>query len=173
MTDDFRELKPLSCPWLISESQRLQLDDALKPFRHVNPHFALPSRPSISRYISGYADGFTDHHPFIHMSTLSIVSYHRSPETILALLSIGAQYRYETKTARALYQASRSIILERLRKGDLYPLIQHETTSDTVFSDNMDRTRALLLLATYCSWQNQASLTQECFEYQGLIARSI
>lgn len=173
MTDDFRELKPLSCPWLISESQCLQLNDVLKPFWHVNPHFALPSRPSISQYISGYADGFTDHHPFIHMSTLSIVSYHCSPETILALLSIGAQYQYETKTARALYQVSRSIILERLRKGGLYPLIQHEMMSDTVFSDNMDRTRALLLLATYCSWQNQASLTQECFEYQGLIARSI
>lgn len=178
MTDDFRELKPLSCPWLISESQRLQLNDTLKPFRHVNPHFALPSRPSIARYISGYADGFTDHHPFIHVPTLSIVSYRRSPETILALLSIGAQYRYETKTARALYQASRSIVLERLRKGDLCPLIHHESisdksTSDTVFNDHMDRARALLLLATYCSWQNQANITQECFEYQGLIARSI
>lgn len=37
----------------------------------------------------------------------------------------------------------------------------------------MDRNRALLLLAIYRLWQNQASLTQECFEYQGPIARSI
>ncbi|ODM23092.1 hypothetical protein SI65_00681 [Aspergillus cristatus] len=171
--NDFRELKPVSFPWLISELQRLQFNDTLIP------QFILPTRASIARYMSGYVDGFTDHHPFIHVPTLRILSYHRSPETILALLSIGAQYRYETKTARALYQSSRSIVLERLRKGELYPLIgdishsQHESTSDTASSDNVDRTRALLLPATYCLWQNQASLTQECFEYQGLIARSI
>lgn len=159
--DDFRELKPLSCPWLISESQRLQFNDALVPFWHVIPQFALPTRASIAGYVSGYVDGFSNHHPFIHVPTLRIMSYHRSPEMILALLSIGAQYRYETKKARSLYQASRSIILERLRKGDLYPgnitHSQQEMASGTASSDYVDQTRALLLLATYCLWQNQAS----------------
>lgn len=172
-TDDFHELKPLSCPWLTSELQRLQLNEALVPFRHVITQYVLPTRASIARYMSGYVDRFSNHHPFIHVPTLRILSYHRSPETILALLSIGAQYQYETKTARALYQASRSIVLERLLKAELYNHDQHESTSDTALSDNMDCTRALLLLATYCLWQNQANLTQECFEYQGLIARSI
>ena len=37
--DDFRELKPLSCPWLVSEAQYLELNDALTPFRKC--HLAL------------------------------------------------------------------------------------------------------------------------------------
>ena len=126
--------------------------------------------------MSGFVDGFSNHHPFIHVPTLSILAYHRSPEMILALLAIGAQYRYETKAANALYQAGRSIMLDRLHGGDLHPPVdvaqyQHASIPDTARRDYMDRTRAVLLLATYCSWQSQAASIQECLEYQGLIAR--
>lgn len=175
--EDFRELKPLSCPWLISEPQRLQFNEALTPFQHVIPKFKLPTRLSIARYMSGFVDGFSNHHPFIHVPTLRIVACHRSPEMILALLAIGAQYRYETKAANALYQAGRSIMLDRLHGGDIHLTAdvasRHASMLDTTHRDYMDRTRALLLLAAYCSWQSQAVRIQECLEYQGLIARSI
>ena len=156
----------------------MQFNEALTPFQHVIPKFTLPTRLSIARYMSGFVDGFSNHHPFIHVPTLSILAYHRSPEMILALLAIGAQYRYETKAANALYQAGRSIMLDRLHGGDLHPPVdvaqyRHASIPDTARRDYMDRTRAVLLLATYCSWQSQAASIQECLEYQGLIARSI
>ena len=68
-------------------------------------------------------------------------------------------------------------MLDRLHGGDIHPpadvASRHASMPDTTHRDYMDRTRALLLLATYCSWQNQAVRIQECLEYQGLIARSI
>ena len=155
----------------------MQFNEALAPFQHVIPNFTLPTRLSIARYMSGFVDRFSNHHPFIHVPTLRILACHRSPEMILALLAMSTQYRYETKVANALYQAGRSIMLDRLHGGHLHPPTnvapcRHASMPDTVHQDYMDRTRARLLLATYCSWQSQAVRIQECLEYQGLIVRS-
>ncbi|RDW76521.1 C2H2-type zinc finger protein [Aspergillus mulundensis] len=175
--DDFRELKPLSCPWLLSEAQYLQLNHALSPFHLINPRFILPSRMAVARYTLGYVQGFSDHHPVIHIPTLRLTNYSHSPELVLALLAIGAQYRYETKTARSLYQAGRAIIRERLQRGELFPPPtsgpQFVDASSPASKHYMDRTRALLLLAIYCSWHMDPDLTQEFTEYQGLVARSL
>ena len=72
---------------------------------------------------------------------------------ILALLAIGAQYRYETKAANALYQAGRSIMLDRLHGGNLHPptnvaQCRHASMPDIAHRDYMGRKRALLLLDT-------------------------
>ena len=96
---------------------------------------------------------------------------------VLALFAVGTQYGYETKVANALYQAGRSTMLDRLYGGDLHAATnvvpcRHASMPDTVHQDYMDRTRARLLLATYCSWQSQEVSIQECLEYQGLIVRS-
>ncbi|CAG8112231.1 unnamed protein product [Penicillium salamii] len=177
--DDFRELKPFKCPWLMPEPDRLRFIGALSPFGEVIPTFVLPTRLSLARYTEGYVDGFSNHHPFVHIPTLNVLSYTRSPELALAFLAIGAQYRYETKTATSLYQASRSIVLERLRRGDLFlprgasDEAQNDSAIDESSTDYMHPIQALLLLSWYCSWQNTHTLTQECFEYQGLIARSM
>ncbi|KAJ5702882.1 hypothetical protein N7488_010430 [Penicillium malachiteum] len=177
--NDFQELKPVRCPWLFPASHRADFPETLNPFLHILSDFHLPSRLSIARYLSGYVDGFSNHHPFIHVPTLRHLSFEHSPELYLAILCIGAQYRYETTTARHLYQSSRSIILERLRRGDFFcpknPLpcdIDISKKSSSTFGW-MHRVRALILLTIYASWQKEAALVQEAFEFQGLISRYV
>ncbi|RAH48942.1 C2H2-type zinc finger protein [Aspergillus brunneoviolaceus CBS 621.78] len=177
---DFHELKPLSCPWLLNESQYLQITNALAPFRQAMPHFRLPSRMAVARYLLGYVEGFSDHHPFIHIPTLKLTSFVHTPEFILAMLAIGAQYRYETKTARSLYQASRSIVLERLRTvnsvcdiNSIAPDQSSATPSSGHGEHRLDRTRALLLLAVYCFWHSSPDLSQDSHQYQSMIADSL
>lgn len=60
----------------------------------------LPSRLSMARYVTGFVDGFTRHHPFIHMPTFRVTNYTRSPELVLALLAVGAQHRFELARPR-------------------------------------------------------------------------
>ncbi|OJJ05133.1 hypothetical protein ASPVEDRAFT_86499 [Aspergillus versicolor CBS 583.65] len=177
--DDFRELKPVRCPWMMPEAQRIQLQEAVDQFAHVLPQLVLPSRLAIARYVSGYVDGFSHHHPFIHIPTLRLVSYLESPELILAILAIGAQYRYETKTAHGLYHASRAIVLERIRRGDFFRPHQDSVGDQTNAKDDlsphgwMDRIRTLVLLFVYSSWKNEPEFINQAFEYQGIIARCL
>lgn len=179
LLDDFRELKPVRCPWLMPEAQRMQLKEAVDQFSHILPPCVFPSRPALARYISGYVDGFSHHHPFIHIPTLRLVSYLESPEFIVALLAIGAQYRYETKTAHSLYQAARAIVLERTRRGDFFRPQQvsagDQINAKAALSSHewMHRIRALILLFVYSSWNNKPELVREAFEYQGIITRCL
>ncbi|RAH86248.1 hypothetical protein BO86DRAFT_395689 [Aspergillus japonicus CBS 114.51] len=177
---DFHELKPLNCPWLLNESQYLQIINALAPFRQAMPHFRLPSRMAVARYLLGYVEGFSDHHPFIHIPTFKLTSFVHTPEFILAMLAIGAQYRYETKTARSLYQASRSIVLERLRTvnsvwdtNSITPDQNNASPPSGHAEHRLDRTRALLLLAVYCFWHSSPDLSQDSHQYQSMIADSL
>ncbi|KAL4914505.1 hypothetical protein BDW62DRAFT_204521 [Aspergillus aurantiobrunneus] len=171
--DDFRKLKPVRCPQMMLESHRMQLYDAVHGFSPVLPLFVFPSRLAIARYVSGYVDGFSHHHPFIHIPTLQLVSYLQTPELILAILAIGAQYRYENKTAFSLYEASRAIVLERVRRGDLFCPHQDPVGEELSAHDWMHRIRTLLLLFVYTSWQNKPDLVLQAFEYQGVIARCL
>ncbi|OGM47211.1 hypothetical protein ABOM_003954 [Aspergillus bombycis] len=178
--DDFHELKPLSCPWLLTESQYLQITNSLTPFRHVMPHFTLPSRMAVARYLLGYVEGFSDHHPFIHVPTLKLASFVHTPEFILAILAVGAQYRYEMRTARSLYQASRSLVLERLQRANngIHTTAAHINQSSEgplphYAEHRLDQTRALLLLAVYCFWHGSPDLSQELYNYLSTIADSL
>lgn len=78
--------------------------------------FSAPSRASLSRYFSGYVNGFHEHLPFIHMSTLSAARL--APELTLALAAIGAQYRYEHDRATALYFAAKAVAFEQIKNRD-------------------------------------------------------
>ncbi|KAK1625717.1 hypothetical protein BDP81DRAFT_380925 [Colletotrichum phormii] len=186
--DDFHELKPLRQPWKVNESQRSQFVQHLKPYATALGSFRLPSRLSLSRYIAGYVDGYNDHHPFMHMPTFCMKYYRDSPELVLALLAVGAQLRYETRNASALYRAGRAIILHRLESGELAnqpgglcgtsrsskPVAStlNEANSPTAAA-RLDTMKAILLLATYSTWQEDLCLVRESLEYQGLLARCL
>ncbi|KXH67997.1 regulatory protein [Colletotrichum salicis] len=148
----------------------------------------LPSRLSLSRYIAGYVDGYNDHHPFMHMPTFCMKYYRDSPELVLALLAVGAQLRYETRNASALYRAGRAIILHRLESGELAnqpgglcgtsrsSKPGPSTMNDAIFptaAARLDTMKAILLLATYSTWQEDLCLVRESLEYQGLLARCL
>lgn len=74
-----------------------------------------------------------------------------------------AAYRYEKCRALALYRAGRSIILYRIRTGQLsVPMASCESKTNYRY---MDIIRALLLLATFSSWQRDPVLVRESLEY--------
>ncbi|OHX00314.1 C2H2 transcription factor, partial [Colletotrichum incanum] len=165
------------------EVQRIRFSQYLEKYTPALGGFKLPSRLSISRYIAGFVDGYSNHHPFIHMPTFSIENYPDSPELVLALLAVGAQLRYETRNAAKLYHAGRAIILYRLKSGEVIceagtaraNYEAHNTTTATstscrTASTRMDASKAILLLATFSAWQEDQNLVRESLEYQGILA---
>ncbi|PYI35282.1 hypothetical protein BP00DRAFT_480475, partial [Aspergillus indologenus CBS 114.80] len=165
--DDFQELKPTLDPWVVSESQRTAITQSLAPFQTSLGNFKLPSRSALGRYVKGYVDGYSNHHPLVHIPTLSIASPERSPEFVLALLAMGAHYRYETKTARRLYHAARSVVTDRQTCGG--PL-SSPAKAGAPRRDMMDRLRALVLVATFALSQKDTNFIRESLECQGWIA---
>ncbi|CAG7921851.1 unnamed protein product [Penicillium olsonii] len=157
----------------------MQLQGALSKFNQFLPSFHLPSRLAIARYMSGFVDGFSHHNPFIHIPTLRNMTTEHTPELTLGILAIGAQYRYERKTAKSLYLAARAVVLERRRQGNFFcpsrSVSPHRPFEGPHLSHHewMHRIRTLLLLTIFASWQGDSTLLQEAFEYQGILARCI
>ena len=103
--------------WDISNAERQIFLSRLEEFAHVLPKdFVPPSRHALSRFIAGYINGLNEHLPFIHVPTLSVAR--SSPELILALAAAGSHYRFEHSRGIDLFHASKSVLLERLRRRD-------------------------------------------------------
>ncbi|KAF2137090.1 uncharacterized protein K452DRAFT_114190 [Aplosporella prunicola CBS 121167] len=172
--DDFHELKPLQLPWRVNEQQRIEYVEQVLPFEAVLGEFTVPSRLSISRYVAGFVDGFSHHFPVIHMPTFSITAVPNAPELVLAILAVGAQYRYETKAGIALYAASRAIIKCRIQRNELpdfhtVPFF-HFSHPHTLPPDLPGTTRTILLLSTFSALQSDSTLLQESLSYRALLA---
>lgn len=101
----------------ISLDDRRDILSRLKEFSSVIPAgFQLPSRLALSRYIAGYINGFHEHLPFLHVSTMSIS---RCPvELILGMAAVGAQYCFEDEKAVELFYASKKIAIMRIGRRD-------------------------------------------------------
>lgn len=149
----------------MSEAERSALTKLLDPFRHALGDFRLPSASTLGRYVKGYVDGYSNHHPLVHIPTFSIASRSGSPGFVLALLAVGAQYRYETKAARRLYHAARAVTLGHQNFGLSCP-----GKADTPSCDVMDWLRSLILMATYVGCQRDRNSIHESIECQMLIA---
>lgn len=162
--------------WRINEQQRASYLDQLSAFSAVLPStFVLPSRLSISRYVAGFVDGLSHHFPFIHMPTFSITATPDAPELVLALMAVGAQYRYERRSATALYYAARAIITERIRRRELpdpHAAAFHERLP-RMPPNLLATTRAILLLAKFAAWQASPALIRESLSYRALLAHSV
>ena len=103
--------------WDISNAERQIFLSRLDEFSYALPKdFVPPSRHALSRFIAGYINGLNEHLPFIHVPTLSIAR--SSPELILALAAAGSHYRFEHSRGINLFHASKSVLLERLRRKE-------------------------------------------------------
>lgn len=78
------------------------------------PDFVFPSRYTATRFLEGYIGGFHEYLPFLHVPTLSVTDM--SPELLLAILAVGAQYRFESPRGNALWYAARAVALEQVRR---------------------------------------------------------
>ncbi|KAK0709813.1 hypothetical protein B0T26DRAFT_653567 [Lasiosphaeria miniovina] len=101
--------------WRISAADHSAIKTRLDEFSSVLPNdFVFPSRHTLNRFLEGYISGFHDHLPFLHVPTLSPTDI--SPELLLAVLAVGAQYRFETNRGHALWYAAKAVALEQIRR---------------------------------------------------------
>ncbi|KAI2794013.1 hypothetical protein POX_a00603 [Penicillium oxalicum] len=167
----------------VSEDQRFRLAAALENFRNVIPDFTLPSRHTLTRYLTSYFEGFHPHIPFIHVPTFRFNEC--SPEMILAIMTIGAQYRFEHRNAEKLFHASKTVLYERMSRdsrigGYAAPLNNSQYSVDAQApigasinrSRHMEVIRCLLLLMSYATWE-RAGLVQEAFQIQAQLVQHI
>ena len=102
-------------PWKISGYDHREIKKNLEEFADVLPKgFILPSRHALSQFFEGYISGFHQHLPFLHIPTL--VASKCTPELLLAIVAVGAQYRFESKKGNDLWYASRAIAFEQTRR---------------------------------------------------------
>lgn len=91
------------------------IKNRLDEFSSVLPNdFVFPSRHTLTRFLDGYISGFHEHFPIMHLPTLTPAEL--SPELLLAILAVGAQYRFESHRSNALWYAARAVALEQIRR---------------------------------------------------------
>ncbi|KAK4217221.1 hypothetical protein QBC37DRAFT_56910 [Rhypophila decipiens] len=101
--------------WRISASDHGIMKNRLDEFSSVLPNdFVFPSRHTLTRFLEGYINGFHEHLPFLHLPTLT--PSEMSPELLLAILAVGAQYRFETNRGHALWYAAKAVAAEQIRR---------------------------------------------------------
>jgi hypothetical protein len=101
--------------WKISDQDYRDIQIKLEDFSPALPKgFALPSRYALSRFIEGYVNGFHEHLPVLHIPTMAPAKY--APELLLAIVAVGAQYRFECNQANNLWYAAKSIAVEQTRR---------------------------------------------------------
>jgi hypothetical protein len=104
-----------SPPWKISGKDHREIQMKLVEFATVLPSgFTLPSRHALSQFFEGYINGFHQHLPFLHVPTLEASKC--APELLLAIVAVGAQYRFESNKGNNLWYAARAIAFEQTRR---------------------------------------------------------
>lgn len=96
-------------PWRIGKEEYRLILSLFDNVRHVlDADFVFPSKYVLCRYIEGFFTGSHGHLPFLHLHTVSIANL--SPPLVLAIIAMGAQYRFESKRAACFFKASKSLI---------------------------------------------------------------
>ena len=99
----------------ISVTDHNIIKNRLDEYSSVLPKdFVFPSRHTLTRFLEGYISGFHEHLPFLHLPTLSPVDI--APELLLAILAVGAQYRFESNRGYALWYAAKAVAMEQIRR---------------------------------------------------------
>lgn len=132
----------------------------------------------------------------MHIPTFHINEH--APEVVLAIMTIGAQYRFEHQNAERIFHVSKAVLFERMSREPRFPakpsyssgsqlplgispyssfgdqsLTQHRAVTErTAVLKQIEVTRCLLLLMGYSTWEN-ARLVQEAFYLQSLLVRHL
>lgn len=181
----------------VTDDQRARLIADLESFRHVvGPDFKLPSRHTLTRYITSFFEGFHSHMVFIHHT------WHINeapPELVLAICAVGAQYCFEHRNSERLFYAGKEVLMERLRfEGGRFgheantflslhgclppPGTQPGVQSTPRYRHNdaeevprkwevMDAVRTLIILMGYATWEPKELLLREAFALRNLLVQ--
>lgn len=99
----------------VSAMDHTVVKNRLDEFSSVLPNdFVFPSRHTLNRFLEGYVSGFHENLPILHLPT--VIPAELSPELLLAILAVGAQYRFEHHRGNALWYAAKAVALEQIRR---------------------------------------------------------
>ncbi|OJI82835.1 hypothetical protein ASPTUDRAFT_56838 [Aspergillus tubingensis CBS 134.48] len=166
----------------VTKSRYAVLLENIEQFRMVIPDFVLPSRHALTRFISGYFDGFHNHLPFIHLPTFNLVEC--APEFVLAIAAVGAQYRFESHVGLSLFDAAKAVCMEQARRrsrkyseevvgsrvaNPFNPRPPYSISEKGKWS-RLQTVRALLLLIVFATWDDDPELLREAIGFQTVLA---
>lgn len=142
-------------PWHISKDDYQAVVSHVANVRHILPEsFSLPSKYVFCRYVEGFFTGSHEHLPFLHFPTVSVA--YLSPHLTLAIIAMGAQYRFERARAVTFYRASKSLIDYHIRanlQGKFLgtPRGQNDDAK-SAFSADIEVLQAQVILTTLGIW---------------------
>ncbi|CAK7216485.1 hypothetical protein SBRCBS47491_002844 [Sporothrix bragantina] len=146
--------------WRIGLADHNVIKNRLEEFSSVLPaDFVCPSRHTLTRFLEGYVSGFHEHLPFLHLPTLS--PGEMSPELILAILAVGAQYRFESHRGNALWYAAKAIAFEQIRRRHSHEVHSLLPTSAAYSPHSTRPSPSTGYRHSFNSVQNDRPLTQD------------
>lgn len=108
---------PKRAPLEISAECRQIVLTKLADFAQVvPPHFQLPSRHALNRFLALYITGFNEHNPVLHLPTTSLESV--AVELFLSIASVGARYAHEKDICLDLLSVAQAIASERIKQWE-------------------------------------------------------
>lgn len=169
----------------VTDDHRNFLVSLLGSFPAPICHFEIPSRHTLTRYITAFFGGFHSHFPFIHAPTYKPSC---SPlELTLAMCAAGAQYCFERRSSERLFCISKAIVFERLRQEESHfgPQTLAFIVSTSVLSPEapppsrrsgpwspLDLAKTLLILVGFATWERR-DLLQQAFALRGLLVQTL
>ncbi|OAA68258.1 Transcription factor [Niveomyces insectorum RCEF 264] len=146
--------------WRIGVADHTVIKNRLDEFSSVLPSdFVCPSRHTLTRFLEGYISGFHEHLPFLHLPTLSPADL--SPELILAILAVGAQYRFENHRGNALWYAAKAIAFEQIRRRHSHEVHSLLPTSSAYSPHSTRPSPSAGYRHSFNSMQHERPLTQD------------
>lgn len=140
-------------PWRIGKDEYQSIVLLIDDVRHIlEADFVFPSKYVLCRYIEGFFTGSHGHLPFLHLPTVSIASL--SPPLILAIIAMGAQYRFESQRAACFFRASKSLIDNYISVHALFSCSKPGANIDVACSqkNRLEILQSQIILSTLGIW---------------------
>ncbi|KAF1959599.1 C2H2 transcription factor-like protein [Byssothecium circinans] len=183
--DDVREKRARRGTYHVTDDHRTFLNSLLAAFPHPLSAFEIPSRHTLTGYITAFFGGFHSHFPFIHEPTYKPSC---SPvELTLAMCAVGAQYCFERRNSERLFSVAKSIVFERPRQEEshfgpqtqafiaptntLSPTLPHPSARAGPWSP-LDMEKTLLILVGFATWERK-DLLQHSFALRSLLVQCL
>ncbi|KAJ5772334.1 hypothetical protein N7520_002863 [Penicillium odoratum] len=144
----------ITYPWRIGKEDYQTILYCIENIHHiVGAEFVFPSKYVFCRYIEGFFTGSHGHLPLLHLPTVSVAKL--TPSLILAIMAMGAQYRFESKRAVCFYRASKSVIDHFIRVNSPCPAFSHSRTDEDFTlakKDMLETLQSQIILSTLGIW---------------------
>lgn len=164
-------------PWKVTQQNWETLFIEIQDFGPIIPQgFILPSRHTMTRYITTYFTGFHRHLPFIHFPTFSVA---QCPlELLLAMATIGAISAFDTKNSIMLFRTALAISQERIRqrkeqRHNMMFLAEIEPREQSHRFDPLPLAQALLILMAMATWGNSEAIFDEAVGIQNILVNFV